>query len=151
MYEEWPTIDEVSEKTKLSKRSIQRRIESGELTKGSRNVPGRRPLTVVDPQDVEKLTQQTLTPVPVPRPREPRQSELAQALVALASTVTPRHGDTGANGAVPVERKIFLTLKEAVAFSGLTEAHLRRLLKSKRLKCVMSGGYRLRRTDLERL
>ena len=149
MYEDWPTIDEVSERTKLSKRSIQRRIESGELKKGARNVPGRRPLTVVDPQDVERLSQQTLTPVPVPR-KEPR-PDLAQALVTLASTMSSRHDATGGNGAVPIERKIFLTLKEAVAFSGLTEAHLRRLLKSKRLKCVMSGGYRIKRADLERL
>jgi hypothetical protein len=45
MYEDWLTLDEVIEKTHLSRRTLQRKIEQGELKKGSRNVPGRRPLT----------------------------------------------------------------------------------------------------------
>ena len=52
---------------------------------------------------------------------------------------------------VPLKDKLFLTVKEAVRFSGLPESTIRRLLRSGKLPGIKLGGWRIRRADLEEL
>ena len=52
---------------------------------------------------------------------------------------------------VPLRDKLFLTVKEAVRFSGLPESTIRRLLRSGKLPGFKAGGWRIRRVDLEEL
>ena len=56
---------------------------------------------------------------------------------------------TGAD--VPLRDKLFLSVKEATRFSGLPETAIRRLLRSRKLPGVKTGGWRIKRSDLEQL
>jgi excisionase family DNA binding protein len=47
--------------------------------------------------------------------------------------------------------KLFLTLPEAAAVSGLSQAYLRRLIKDEALPAIRDRGWRIRRKDLEAL
>jgi hypothetical protein len=62
---------------------------------------------------------------------------------------------TGATGPTPekVGSKLFLTLRQASALSGLPQADLRRLIHEGDLECRTTGrgGIRIRRKDLEAL
>ena len=46
MYEHWPTLQEVQERTGISDRTLHRRINDGALRKANRNLPGRKPLVM---------------------------------------------------------------------------------------------------------
>lgn len=53
---------------------------------------------------------------------------------------------------VRIAERLFLTLPEAADYSGLPQAHLRRLMKDGKLIGLKTGsGWRIRRTDLEKL
>jgi excisionase family DNA binding protein len=48
-------------------------------------------------------------------------------------------------------QRLFLTLREAAALSGLSQACLRRLIADGSLEARRDRGWRIRRRDLERL
>lgn len=50
-----------------------------------------------------------------------------------------------------VSEKAFLTIKEAAAWTGLSQAYLRRSIDSGTLKAIRDRGWRIRRKDLETL
>jgi excisionase family DNA binding protein len=53
---------------------------------------------------------------------------------------------------VPVERRVFLTMAEAVEFSGLPASFLRRLIVTGKLKALKTGaGWRVSRAGIEGL
>ncbi|MGH9639316.1 MAG: hypothetical protein ACRD3Y_04600, partial [Bryobacteraceae bacterium] len=58
---EWPTVEEAAARLGTSTRSIERRIEKGEIEAQKRPRAGKKPETVCHPRDVEKL----LPPAPV--------------------------------------------------------------------------------------
>jgi excisionase family DNA binding protein len=82
-------------------------------------------------------------PVPAPLRAPPVLSGLEGALLAfLQSKASP---------AVPIERRIFLTLAESAEFSGLPLALLRRLIASGKLKALKTGsGWRVSRAEMEK-
>ena len=53
--------------------------------------------------------------------------------------------------AVPVEQKVFLNLKEAAEYSGLSKAWLMREIKAGKIKAIKTGGWRIRRSELLQL
>jgi excisionase family DNA binding protein len=52
---------------------------------------------------------------------------------------------------VPITSKYYLTVKEAVALAGLPLSHIRRAIADAVLPAMKSGGYQIKREDLERL
>jgi len=52
---------------------------------------------------------------------------------------------------VPLDKKLYLTLKEASEYAGLHQSYIRRLITSQKLKALVAAGYRIKRADLERL
>ena len=52
---------------------------------------------------------------------------------------------------VPLTSKYYLTVREAAALAGLSVAHIRRAIADAVLPALRSGGYRIKREDLERL
>jgi excisionase family DNA binding protein len=144
MYDDWPSLEEVVESTGVSKRTIQRKIEAGEIHKAYRNVPGRKPLPVLDPQDAAKLSQQTLKPIPVPKDII-RKQETSIAprndIAALAQFLAPL-------AVIGLDRKDYLSLKEAAVVSGLPRAYLKRKVKEGVLPAVKLPAWRIRREDL---
>jgi excisionase family DNA binding protein len=54
--------------------------------------------------------------------------------------------------AVPIDRRLFLTLAESAEFSGLPVAFLRRLMASGKIKAIKTGsGWRVSRAELEKM
>jgi excisionase family DNA binding protein len=129
-YEQWLTIEEASQKTGISKRTLQRKLEKGEIRKAHRNIPGGKPLPILNPADIEALTQQTLKPVPVPKDLVPRQTaprhndiaSLAQVLTQSAAQST----------SVTLDKKSHLLLPRSIYPS----------LPSSSATCVQCGGQR---------
>ena len=76
----------------------------------------------------------------------PTSAPVIERLLTLLEGLTPR-GDLR----VAIERKLILTLAEAAAYSGLSEARLTEAIRSDELKARkdLGRGYRIKRLDLE--
>ena len=74
--------------------------------------------------------------------------EFVQAFAAALQTYS-QHSE---NRNVRVPERLFLTIPEAADYSGLPQAHLRRLMADGKLTGLKTGsGWRIRRADLEKL
>ena len=56
-----------------------------------------------------------------------------------------------ARAATAPRHKLFLTLKEAAHYSGMSRAWLLRKIKAEELPAVKDGGWKIRRSDLEQI
>ena len=61
----WITKPEAAELLQCSEKSIERYASQGKLRQAWRRVPGRRPLAVYCPEDIETLRGQTVQAAPV--------------------------------------------------------------------------------------
>ena len=52
---------------------------------------------------------------------------------------------------LPLRDKLFLTIKEAARFAGLPQATIRRLIHAGKIPAVKAGGWRIKRSELEKL
>lgn len=147
-YAQWKLKADAIRDLGLSERTIERLIQAGRIRTAQRRVPGRRPLTVLHPDDVEQIRREIIPaqptgPPPVPAARHsngaPLPSLSFEAFQALLR-----------GPAVPLHRKLYLTVAEAVAYSGLPKAVLLRWIHAGTLPAIRAGGYRIRRADLER-
>lgn len=118
-----------------------------------------------DEAEIEALARERATPISEARPAVERQAEKRQeqtqaimrrnsgntdALAMLAQLIRPT-GKPGAP-AVAIESKVFLTVKEAAALSGLGVSHLEDAVKRKKLKAHKLAhvrGRRIKRQDLD--
>jgi excisionase family DNA binding protein len=132
--EGWIAKGEVIARTGLDERTIERKVNRGELRRQYRPIPGRKPLPVFDPQQVEALCTRTLTPIPL----------------KTAGVVKRTPAEVPAPLFVPVHRKLFLSIKEAVALTGLPESYLRRNLREQKIPgAVVGGRWMVKRNALE--
>jgi excisionase family DNA binding protein len=129
--ESWISKEEAVARTGLDKRTIERKAKAGEIRQMDRPVPGRKPLPVYHPEDIEKLCTRTLKPTVLATPT--RQKAATSEPVFI----------------VPLHMKIFLTLPEAVAYSGLPKTYLEKKLKDNTIPAFKAGGWRIKRIDLE--
>jgi excisionase family DNA binding protein len=150
----WKTKAEAVALLGISERTIERMVQAGRIKQAYKRVPNRRPLAVLSPKDLDKVRAETIKPMSAPVPHEdtdgasralaPRSSpNNASHLLSALASVTPQR--------VPVASKVFLPLKEASEYSGLPMAYLRRLIGEGTLPALKTGGFRIRRTDLENL
>src|SRR4051812_36175605 len=137
MYDDWLTKAETKERTGISERTLERLIHEDKVRHEYRRIPGRKPLTIIHPEDVAELEVKTAKMVPgsLPVPKPPVR-DMAELLAALAPRLT-------------IDKKLYLTLKEASEFSGLPITYLKRAIKEKLLPAVKIPHYRIRRDDLE--
>ena len=136
----WLTKAEAAQKTGISERTIERLVARGEIRQSYRHIPARRPITILHPEDIDKLKQKTLPPVPTP----PINGALTKSMVTdRFNFLTPPR--------VAIKDKIFLTIDEAAELSGLPKAHLRRLIADESLPAIKAHGWRIRRADIEKL
>ena len=150
----WKTKAEAVAFLGISERTIERMVQAGRIRQAYKHVPGRRPIAVLNPKDLGKVKAETVKPVPIPVTHEdadgasgalvplPSQNAVANLLAALASGTPQR---------VSLLNKLFLTLKEASEYAGLPAAYLQRLIGEGALPALRTGGYRIRRADLEKL
>jgi excisionase family DNA binding protein len=69
-------------------------------------------------------------------------------LTAILSQSSQNHDPTSQSSQNPA---LFLTVAEAAAVTGLTQAYLRRQIDGGFLSAVKDRGWRIRRRDLEQL
>jgi excisionase family DNA binding protein len=143
-YSGWLTKQEIMKELGLSERTLERMLQRDEIKRAHRRVPGRKPITVISPDDIERLRAEVVKPEPIPAPEERalavRQRSGMELLALLRNTAQ-----------VPA-LPLFLSVKEASEFSGLSQALIRRLITQKKLKKVwLDRGYRISRKELETL
>jgi excisionase family DNA binding protein len=148
MYEDWLTKMEVRQRTGISERTLERKIQQKEIRREYRNIPGRKPLSILHPDDVKELIEKTLKPGPL----TPTVSHAANN--AVRPKVTPP--DLAAFLAalkpptVTLDKKVYLSLQEAATFSGLPKSHLRQKLQQGVIPGVKLAGWRIKPADLMR-
>ncbi len=143
--ENWPTKGDVVSQLGISERSLERLIQQRKVRTAYKKVPGRRPLPLVHPEDVQRLRQEVLPAVPDGSHKAltiPNRQGVANLLASLA---------TGNGARVELKDKFYLTLKEASELSGLPKSYLHRKIKEGTLPTLSAGGYRIHRVDLEML
>jgi hypothetical protein len=142
----WLPMGDVIAQTGMSERTIYRMVTEGKLKQAQRPVPGRRPLSVFDPDDVAGLVASTM------KPNGSALQTVAQTNVLdiLRQALHPDE-DAGAAPLLPSELqvKLYLTEAEAVEYTGLGRGYIRANAKGKTIGPNRSTVYR--RADLEKL
>jgi hypothetical protein len=151
--EEWVTKQEFMALTGKSEKTVERYVNAGFVRREQREThEGKFP--VFSRADIEKLTTDTKlrirTPVVLktaPRAKRPSVDRHSDDVTLPAirpssplTVVTPP--------SVPLERKLFLTVKEASFFSGLTIAYLERAIDDRRLPVVKDKSRKIFRRHL---
>jgi excisionase family DNA binding protein len=148
VFEDWPTLEEVVQRTGISERTLHRKIKAGELRREYRRLKNRKPVSILDPESVATLAQ-PLHPIPatlpaVSPPAAIRPATLPQPDMAALSALLAGFNRTG----VSVDRKLYLSIAEAAALSGLPKAYLKRQIQAGVLPAVKVPGWRILRDDL---
>ncbi len=161
--DDWPTLEEAATTLETSVRTMWRHIERGDVEVRKRALPGRKPANIVNPRDVDKLRPQPFV-MPAAPPEEmqtavvpvlPSSLErgvidgIAAALKSLSGVVSI---PPASNLTVPIDRKLWLTLAEAVAYTGFGSSVLRRGITDGTLEAQRggpNGATIVRRSSLE--
>src|SRR5262249_32888048 len=125
-------------------RTLERMLQRNEIRRAHRRVPGRKPITVISPEDIERLRAEVVIPEPAPAPEEKALTVRHRSGMELLALLR--------NTAHVPPLPLFLSIREASEFTGLSQSLLRRLITQKKLKKVwLDRGYRLSRKELETL
>lgn len=147
---------EVAEELKISERTLERLIQRKRIRRGYQRVPGRKPVVVLNPDDVARLKAETLVPIPM------YGASGCEVTSALSTNTTPlstlMHFAEGvldflhtlAHDSV-LPQQLMLDLKDASRYSGLSQEYLSRQIKAGKLRAIKDGGWKISRMDLERL
>ena len=129
----------------ISERTLDRKLYDLQIECKQIAVPGRRPLVVIPTAGFERVKTEMIPVEAAPTTEEStaltvRPSRPTQELVALLRTSL---------SAPPLP--LFLDLKAASSYSGLTQAYLRRQIDAGTLKAVRDVGWKVSPHDLDRL
>lgn len=152
----WLPVEEVEQILQVSRKTVNKYAREGvtidgerfKLRKQARRFPGRPPLPVYHPEDVEKVRRAT-----VPIRRVPDQA----TSVPMVARPNPSPGHIAGlpmigfsrPAEVCVSDKLYLSLKEASAYSGLSTRHLSELLRDNRIHGFKRAGWKVQRASLE--
>jgi excisionase family DNA binding protein len=145
-YTDWLPKRDVAKLLGISERTLDRKIYDKDIPVRQVTVPGRRPLAVIAPAAVEALKAEMI-------PTTPGLEKNGKDL-ALRPALPPAMRDffQALLTTLPYPpRALFLTLKEAAAYSGLTQAYLRRRITEGNLPVIRDAGYKIAREDLDNL
>jgi excisionase family DNA binding protein len=137
----WLTKTQAATRLGTSVKTIERLARRKQLRQRTRQTANSQPAAVYDPAEVERIAEKR---------------GLAGALVAVGGAgdvQQPGPADATKRAAAPavrIERKVWLTVREAAAYSGLPLAFLRESLRNGDLRGRKFGGsWRVRRNILE--
>ena len=160
----WKTKAEAAAILGTSEKAIERYANKGTIRRAERLIPGRRPLPVYHPEDIDKLKGQTIEATPVEESPKKLPRDVRKAVAATAGQsmeLLPPNVKTAIVSArieaelVPVYRRLYLSLDEAARYSGLGIGYLRKLVEEGTLEVKRGAGPNrtdvVKRTDLERL
>ncbi len=171
--EDWLTKADVCKVLQCSEKHVERMVKRGRLQRSERKVDGARAVAIYHPRDVEKLRAETeaqgqpgaflleagdgdkaaVSGLPAlaggPGGLLALAPSFAGVLDGLPAMLAALAGgiDTGL-----ASKKLWLTLPEAVAYSGLPKSTLMQAGRGGKLPMFRTGrGWRIRKTDLEGL
>ena len=151
--DDWKTQAAAAEILKCSQKTVGRMAAQKKIQRVLRRVPGRKPMPVFNPDDIEAIRAEMVQVEPFPvkeqgevttLARQPSKGGVELLAQLLADRMSPGRS-------VPVEQKVFLNLREAVEYGGMPKAWLLREIKSGKIKAIKAGGWRIRRAELEQL
>lgn len=161
-YEGWPTKEDVLTQLGISERTLYRLVERKEIEQQHVRVPGRKPVNVYNPSDVERMAKQTLEaqpavfpagkgpafiPSPAPRSLAPVPAKGGPEQLFRALLEATKQQATG----IPADRKLMLSVRECVEYSGLMKKTVREAIADGSLKSIRQGrSVRVSRKELER-
>ncbi len=169
-YSTWLTKAQAAEAIGVSTKFVEQLAKEKKLQAAKRKQPETGAwVSVYHPDDVERLRKErnpeaeafTLPAVepaagvasdPDGKPNAVaiRQQSPTDFFKALAAAVGSSQNSQNLN--VRVAERLFLTIPEAADYSGLPQAHLRRLMTEGKITALKTGsGWRIRRVDLEKL
>lgn len=134
----WLSKDEAARRLQVSTRTIETWVSERKLGSKLQPVEGRRPMTVVDAQDVDRLAAEQHRGAILPPEREPASMALATIAPQIVALVTALREALPPPATLPpapvyAGPKPFMTLEEAAEFTSLPVKLLRRLIRQKRL------------------
>jgi excisionase family DNA binding protein len=177
-YATWLTKQQAADALNVSTKTIEQLTQKGQIQQGRwRRPTGGPELAVYHPDDVARLVQER-RPGPAPfvlpataagnghgagngtlatsrQPDEDARRVVAAGLsellgaVRLLTSETSQTSERSEKSEKPAP--LFLSLPEAAAATGLSEAYLRRQIAEGKLPAVRDRGWRIRRKDLEQL
>jgi len=174
-YATWLTKQQAADAIGVTTKTVERFVQAGQIQQARWQRDGRGPLLAVyQPDDVARLAQER-QPGPLPAFLVPSTAAPANgnghersisgispiASLALAAPELPSSGEELLRVLVTAAVRLmsetsqtsalFLTLAEASAVSGLSQAYLRRAIEAKTLPAERDRGWKIRRKDLEAL
>ena len=149
----WKSAPEAAEILKCSEKTISRMAGQGKIQRALRRVPGRKPMPVFNPTDIERIRGETVEVKPFAEPAAKEETSLARAPSQDGAKLFAQllADQLGSSQSMPLERKVFLNLDEASEYAGMPKGWLRRQIKDGKLRAILSVGWRIRRADLENL
>jgi hypothetical protein len=162
-YHDWPTKAEAAEAIGISIRQLERMLETGKIHTAFRTVPHRRAACVCDPVAVSRIAGERRAVRPTVErfasdavPIWPATPSLVPADSAAGKQAVDlflqRRGLPLVHRAVDLENKLYLTIEEAVEYSGLPASYLHKLIRQGGLLAVKADRWlRIGRKSLERL
>jgi excisionase family DNA binding protein len=166
-YTDWLTKPQAAEAIGVSTKTIEAWAQAKKLQQAFRPQAHGPALAVYHPEDVARLASARhrgpLAPFVVPVADPSRGN--GQALARPASTTSGDEllreflgalvhavaASTSENPTSESSQKSFLTIREASARTGLSQAYLRRAIADGSLPAIRDVGWRIRRKDLEQL
>jgi hypothetical protein len=153
----WPSKFDLVKDLGLSERTLERKIAAGELRREFRNVPGRKPISIIHPEDAAKLKAETLEAIPAEKSevtRKPPHGDMAPLIAALTDAFVAALSKVQTIQ-LPESRtappdKLWLSLKEAIKYSGLPGEYLRQKCEDHTIDSFRRGRWYIRRESLER-
>ena len=150
----WKSKTEAAQILGCSLKTIERLATQKKIQKAMRRIPGRKAKPVYHPGDIEAIRAGTAQLEPFQGGEHEPAAALAPArrnsgfelllqLLSNSGPVTP--------AATAPRHKLFLTLKEAVDYSGMSRGWLLNKIKAGELHAIKAGGWKIRRSDLEKV
>jgi excisionase family DNA binding protein len=172
-YSDWLTKAEAGQALGgLSVRQVERLIAAGKIQTASRPVPHRTAACVCNPGDVARMALERRASQPfvevargevlpgglVKRTTDALEVRSVESLAPAVRAMLQAFASDGAAATaaastpkVPITQKAYLTLDEAVEYSGLTKSYLLMLIRQSRLLAVKTGGWRVSRRSVDSL
>lgn len=151
-YVGWMTKQETLALTGWKERTLERYITNRYIDKATRSIPGTRPVTILNPDQVnELLAQQQQVTAKTPEVLKTQERKETRDITPVRRPPPLPRQLSATPPPVPIERKLFLTVAESVEYSGLTGSYLRRLIRGGQLAAIKNGGYKIKRIDLEKI
>lgn len=150
-YSDWLTKSEAAQALQCAEKTIERLAAKGDLQQGFRRVPGRRPLAVYHPSDIERLKSNSIPFVSPPLTDQSTPTALVPAKENSVTLITALTAALAKPPVVALDKKLYLNLDEAAEYSGLPRRHLQRLISDGKLEALKLGRWCIKRSSLETL